>query len=350
MATKSAAKKTAVKPAFTGDDPDKANPTESGRIAHRREFLAVTPGVAQGFLDQLHPDQRRYRDARVDGYAQDMRSGNWREDTEDTILIDWNGYLIDGQNRLRAVIESGATIRIWVVWGVDPAVMRVKDTGAPRTVADSLRIDGFGEGMTPVELGVLGAIARREIHWEAGRRTTGSMKSLAQATHSDIGHLLKRQPDIYNAAKIGIDASRSNRPSLHGPTIYGFFWLHANRVHSDFAYRWQSFWITPEELPGNSPITVVRERFFRSKMAQSRGGAASNRGDILKPDEQLALMIRAWNWFLADRKATATKFLISRGKLDNDNFPRFLTPEQAKKEAEKYEREMVARAANKAAQ
>lgn len=322
---------------------------ESGKLAYRREYMPVTPAIAKGFLDQVHPDQRHHRDARVEQYGQDMRQGNWRDDTEDSILIDWNGYLIDGQMRLRAIMESGKTIKFWVVWGVDPAVMAVKDTGAARTVADSLRISGRGNGLTQAELLTLGAIARRQLHWEAGRRSQGSMKTVGQATHSDIAEILDRQADIYGAAKIGVDASRSTRPPLISATAYGFFWLNANRVDGDMAYRWQSYWLTPDELPGGSPIQAVRERFFRSKMAQnSRVGFGDKRADVLKPDEQLALLIRAWTLFLAGRSAASGRLLIARGKLSNENFPDFLSREQAVKESERYDRENTSRAKLKA--
>lgn len=331
------------------DSVEERDTKETGRLPYRREYLPVTPAMAKGMIEQLHPDQRHHRDARVEQYAQDMRQGNWRQDTEDTILIDWNGFLIDGQNRLRAVMESGKTLKFWVVWGVDPEIMAVKDTGAARTVADSLRISGRGEGMSQAELLVLGGIARRQLHWEAGRCSQGSMKTVGQATHSDIAEILDRQPDIYGAAKVGIDASRSTRPPLIGAATYGFFWLNANRVDGELAYKWQSFWLTPEELPGGSPIAVLRERFFRHKMAQnSRAGFSEQRAQILKPDEQLALLIRAWTLFIAGRTANQTRLQIARGKLNNDNFPQFITVEQAVKDADKYDREQVNRAKAKA--
>ncbi len=322
---------------------------ETGHIPYRREYFPVTPAMAKSFLDQTHPDQRHHRDAKVDQYAQDMSQGNWREDTEDSILIDWNGYLIDGQNRLRALVDSHKTLNMWVVWGKDPAIMGVKDTGAARTIADSLRISGRGNGMTQAELLTLGAIARRQLHWESGRHSQASMKTVGQATHSDIARILDLQPDIYGASKVGIDASKSTRPPLVTATAYGFFWLNANRIDSDLAYQWQTFWLTPEELPGGSPIAVVRERFFRHKMAQnSRGGFGDQRALILTTDEQLALLIRAWTYFLAGRTANLNKIQMPRGKLNNDNFPVFVSKKAALTAAEKYDREVAARGTKRA--
>lgn len=315
------------------------------KLPYRKEWLAITPAMAAEFLKNLHPDQRHERGTKVEQYSQDMVKGHWREDTEDTILFDWYGYLIDGQNRLLAVKESKTTVHFWVAWGVDPEVMAVKDTGAARSPSDSLRIKGLGAGMSATELRIVAAIARREMHWESGRHSSGSMKSVATATHSDIAEVLMRQPDIYGAAKIGQDASKSTRPPLVNANIYGFFWLHANRVDSDAAYRWQSFWLTPEDLPGGSPIAAVRERFFRSSLASAGRSLGNNpRADVLNTDEQLALLIRAWNLFIAERPANRQRMHIARGKLTNENFPAFLTVEEAEALEARAEKE-AARAA-----
>lgn len=319
------------------------------KIPYRKEPVDVSPSTAKSMLENLHPDQRNKRPKNVAQYAQDMRSGDWREDTEDTILFDWYGNLIDGQNRLYAVMESGATIQFQVAWGVDPAVMAVKDTGAARSPSDSLRIAGMGEGMSGIELRVVAAIARRQLHWESGRRSGGAMKSVATATHSAIARILELQPDMYGAAKIGLDASKSTRPALVNANIYGFFWLNANRIASDSAYQWQSYWLSPADLPGGSPIQVVRERFFRSQLAgSSKSAYGSTRADVLSTDEQLALLIRAWNMFLACRPANANRLQIARGKLTNDNFPGFITREEAEAEAAKIEKSEAVAAKGKA--
>lgn len=339
-----------AKAAIAERDMTEVDTKETGKIPYRREYLDVTPAMAKGLLLHIHPDQRAWKPTKVEQYAQDMSHGNWREDSEDAILIDWHGYVIDGQNRLRAVVESGRTIKSWVAWGKDPAVMGVKDTGAARTVADSLRIQGLGGDMTAAELSVCGIIARRQLHWEAGRRSTGSTnKGTVAATHSDVADILRLQPDIYGATKIGLDASRTTRPPLVSAGVYGFFWLNANRIDSESAYRWQSYWMTPEDLPGSSPISVIRERLFRSKMAQGGKGFGDRRADILKPDEVLALLIRGWNLFLADRPANRQKLNLGKGKLTNENFPAFLTREQAVKEAERLDREAKHQAARAAA-
>lgn len=314
------------------------DPQNPGRIAYGRFWVRVTPTIAKSLIDSLHPDQRSKKDRRIGEYAADMVKGAWREDSEDTILIDWHSNLIDGQNRLAAVVESGRTIKFWVIVGVDPEVMSVKDTGASRSIGDSLRISGLGGNLSAAQLNVLGVIARRQMHWEAGRHTAASQKGTGTATHSEIARVLRMQPDLYNAAKIGEDAARATRPSMVSASLYGFFWGNANRVNSDLAYTWQSYWLSPSDLPGGSPIAVVRERLYKSKLAQTATYYGKTRSDVLTSDEILALMIRGWNYFIADRSINSDRLQITRGKLSNENFPQFVTREVAIAAAEKAER------------
>jgi hypothetical protein len=308
---------------------------EPAKEPYDKTWTSIGPSLANELLSSIHEDQRRPRDVRVEQYASDMRRGHWRDDTEDAILVDWYGRLIDGQNRLRAIVESGKTISFWLVRGVDPAVMEVKDTGAARTVADSLRISGRGGAMTGPELAVVGTIARRQLHWEAGRRTSAAQKTSSTATHADIGALLDSQPDIFQAAKLGVDASRASRPAMINASLYGFFILNAIRVDNDMGYRWHSFWITPSDIPAGSPIRACQEKFMRSKMAQGAQYGSKNKMMILNTDQMLALLVRAWNLFLADRKIDSERLVIARGKLTNENFPVFLDRKGAAEAAKK---------------
>lgn len=52
-------------------------------------------------------------------YATDMRSGNWRVNGE-TIVIDRDGNMKNGQHRCLACIESGCAFETLLVYGVEP--------------------------------------------------------------------------------------------------------------------------------------------------------------------------------------------------------------------------------------
>jgi len=317
--------------------PSKTRPADA--IDYHREVVEVGPRRAMEWLGKLHEHQRHEKGGRIDMYAEDMAKGRWREDTEIPIIFDWHDRLIDGQLRLRAVVESGRTLKFVVVWGVDPDVMGVVDTGAARTVADALRITGRGTDLSGPELKVAAAIARRSWHWMAGRRMRSTFRQVGAVTHSAVGEILDREKDIMPAMLAGIDAARSNRPALVQAATYGFFYLLVMRLESEVATRYHSYFITPEDLPGGSPILAVRDRLYRAKAAQTGIHRGTNRAALLDQDEHLALLIKSWNLFAADRPAPKGTYLqVSRGLLRNENFPTPMTVQEAMTHAEALER------------
>ncbi len=58
------------------------------------------------------------------------------------IVFDWNGVLIDGQNRLEAISKSGKTVDIRVVVSADPRIAACLDTQVRRTVSQRAVIAG----------------------------------------------------------------------------------------------------------------------------------------------------------------------------------------------------------------
>lgn len=94
----------------------------------------ITPELAAEWLD-YNVVNRKSR--KVETYAKDMLAGDWR-DADAPITRRVDGAVLDGKNRLMAIILSGMTIGAWVHIvsdNVQPMDLRV-DIGAPRTVTD----------------------------------------------------------------------------------------------------------------------------------------------------------------------------------------------------------------------
>ncbi len=68
-----------------------------------------------------------------------MEEGRWHTDGS-PIKFNTHGQLIDGQHRLRAVINTGLSQTFLVVWGVPDAAMTTLDTGKMRNRGDVLKI------------------------------------------------------------------------------------------------------------------------------------------------------------------------------------------------------------------
>lgn len=115
-------------------------PKRGAKFTARREM--ITPKIAERYLEALPEGQRRLRKAVVDRYAAAMKAGRWKL-TGEAIKFDTHGNLIDGQHRLRAAVQSGATIKCEVQRNVPDDAFMELDTGATRSPGDLLKIAGY---------------------------------------------------------------------------------------------------------------------------------------------------------------------------------------------------------------
>lgn len=106
----------------------------------------IGPADAQRMLDNAHPRQRTLMPNRVAHYALMMQAGDWFEPpyTYSVIAIDDHGRVVNGQHRLRAVIESGRTVEFWIMRGVR-SIARFNlpegDAGVARTTSFLLDVN-----------------------------------------------------------------------------------------------------------------------------------------------------------------------------------------------------------------
>lgn len=103
----------------------------------------VTPETAAELLKNNNAN-RPLKEGHIMFLAREMKSGDWMT-TPDPIKIGHHGNLLDGQHRLRAIVESGKTLNMYVARDVPNEQFKVLDTGKNRSKADVLAIAGFKE-------------------------------------------------------------------------------------------------------------------------------------------------------------------------------------------------------------
>lgn len=116
----------------------------------RKEQFSVTveftPELAFKFLEANNINRvlHHWYAAKI---AKDMEAGEFHL-THQGIAVDKNGFVIDGQHRLWAVILSGKTILMMVTYNVTKAALLVIDRGIQKSTADIIKITGHGDGKT----------------------------------------------------------------------------------------------------------------------------------------------------------------------------------------------------------
>lgn len=101
----------------------------------------IDPAIAMRYIESMEGN-RSVRQARVDYYAGQMKAGLWRP-THQGIAFDSDGHMVDGQHRMWAIVESGATVRIMVSRGVNPEDVVAIDNGLSRDYQDIAHYVGW---------------------------------------------------------------------------------------------------------------------------------------------------------------------------------------------------------------
>lgn len=112
-------------------------------LAHwlRYEVVMMTPPLAERLLGKLHPNQRSAKPAKIETFMADMKAGRWRLNPH-PVIIDEDGWLCDGLNRLTACVRCLCAVPMVLCYGAPRTSMVVYDTGTCRNVNDAARVDG----------------------------------------------------------------------------------------------------------------------------------------------------------------------------------------------------------------
>ncbi|MCJ8601074.1 hypothetical protein MWH03_00570 [Klebsiella pneumoniae] len=104
------------------------------------KIMTITPEIAAEMLEH-NVKNRPLSPSRIAMHAAAMKAGEWALNGE-AIKFDVTGRLMDGQHRLKAVIQSNVAIQTAVIRGLPPQSINTLDTGKNRSAADVLALSG----------------------------------------------------------------------------------------------------------------------------------------------------------------------------------------------------------------
>lgn len=108
-------------------------------------FEKISPETAEHYLS-FNESNRTQAASRILSYANQMAGDKWVENGE-TIKFDQDGMLIDGQNRLMAIVRAGKEnpgfegVEMLVVRGLPPVAKDTVDQGKPRSMGDLFKMN-----------------------------------------------------------------------------------------------------------------------------------------------------------------------------------------------------------------
>lgn len=258
------------------------------------ETMLVTPELAAEWIKR-NDANRNLRSRLVAQYADDMLNGRWTFNGE-AIQFSVSGRLINGQHRLHAVVKSGQAQKFLVGFDLPEETQTTFDSGARRTAADALRMDGRTHGN-------LVASVCKLIHCEKIER--GYLTFDEQATSTAlIQDMADADPDIEAAADF---INHLPCKKIAPPSALAYAFWKCRKIDGpatrEFFYALDSM----ANLPVGSPILALHKRLSQYK-SEGSGNARNSR------DRQalvIATFFQAWNAWRRGENRTMIKVMLS---------------------------------------
>jgi hypothetical protein len=243
-----------------------------------------SPGLSEYILTNLSTRNRPKKPAKIKRYAQDLVEGRWGM-TGDTIKFGSNGELRDGQNRLAACIRAGKTLRSHTVFGIDPNLFTRMDVGKNRTPADVFSIAGIQYANH-----VAGSVRWLLILTSENPGDRGaqfSNEALLQAYHERFD-----ANKLEHSIQCALGVRRSTRHPVAPLAALHYLFAEKNLPLADSFF---DEWAMDRAKRARAPTRYLQRRLVE---------VARQSNQRLHENVRNALIIKAWNAYLAGRPST----------------------------------------------
>lgn len=271
----------------------------------------ITPEKAADLLSR-NGKNREVSQGVVEKYAYDMMEGSWKLNGE-AIVISTDDELLDGQHRLLACTLSGESFESVVVRGADPAVFNTIDQGKARSVADALHVGG--EKQSKPLAAALGILWLYENDWRFTRpmklRGEKAYRVNARLSASELGEVLHRHEGIrYSLGLMGAapyNATKTYFSLSVGAALHHLFTIAGGADRSEAFFKLMA---TGANMDYGHPVLMLRNYFVNARAAGKTSSSQSQRQVVI------AVIIKAWNAWLADKNVGVVRWTANEGTPD----------------------------------
>ena len=264
--------------------------------------ILVTPALANEYL-QANVKNRRVKEPVVLRYAQEMKKGNWKEDTAEVIKISKSGIVLDGQHRLLAVVKSNIPIYFHIAFDVEDAVFDVLDTGSPRNASDIFKIQGIKNDSTaPSTIAFWHALFNDGL--------VHGMQKNRRLTNAEILIEYNKRPNTWQTIMTRANVWYHAFSKVLSPSFIGGFYAVIKEMRPDVSDSFMSQLCSGMDIENNA-IALLRQKLISDKISMRK----------MSPNIKLALVIKTWNYFIQGN----TKVKILKYCPENDEYPKLVS-------------------------
>lgn len=257
----------------------------------------IGPDRAKALLSN-NSKNRNVSRVQVDALSRDMTHGLWQDNGE-TVKVDTDGTLVDGQHRLLAVIKSGATVRMTIAYNVSMTTQLTVDTGRSRSFADHLKLQG------EANTNVLAAMTRDVFIYRSGKGPSG--RTNLKPTLTELSAVLATNPGLRDSARVGGQVKKGADFSASALGFCHYVLSEIDPVDAEDFFNKVKSGVGLEE---NSPIHRLRE----VSRDYTRNNKAADRWDFAVP-----VIFKAWNKYRDGSECKSLGF--RKGGANPESFP-----------------------------
>lgn len=230
--------------------------------SERVELQEITPAIARLFLD-YNTNNRRQIKERIAKYAAQIRNGEFML-SNDMIVFSRTGVLLNGQNRLEAIIAADQPIRSVVAYGYEDMTFTRMDIGKPRSAADAVRYD-YGElkNANSIAAIVRNVSAFRKIVARAQQAGTPISWRMPKYEAHEVSKLL----DELGLEAVERSHDKAYRPaannSIPQPSVVAAMHFLASQKDSGTADDFFQRFATGLDIQKNEPVWQARKQLIR---------------------------------------------------------------------------------------
>jgi len=256
----------------------------------------ITPRTAKEMLETMgNPKNRNISDVNLANYSRMMRNGDWMLNGE-AVIIQSDGIIANGHNRLNAIIRAGVPVDILVIEGVSPEAFVTYDSGQKRKASHVLQMEDI-----PNSKNIAAVVTSVAIYRDALKRN-GSFNTYIRPSNLEISAEYNKNPQLYQlACKLACRTNHICTISSIG-MVYAYALIDGNRDYDSVEYFCEKL-ATGRMLEIGDPVLALRETLIRAK-SEKQSSNSSKTSNWYK-----SVCIAAWNACMTGKKLRIIKVL-----------------------------------------
>lgn len=257
----------------------------------------VTPELAANLLKK-NTANRRLKSHHIEKMCIEIKSGRWKYPTGELLKFSVSDVMIDGQNRLSAIIKSGTGIWIDIATGLPDDIFSVLDTGSSRNASDTLEILGIkNSNLIPSIMAKYFLLKQKQSNGKASDYTLSNerVKQLYFENELFWQDVAKKSLVWY-----------SQFAKIIRPSVFGGFYAFFSEISPSQAYDFMSQ-LSSGKIDDCQSIILLRNKLITDKTSIRN----------LPVENKDAFITKTWNAY-----RTGNDFKILKFDPEKENYPK----------------------------